>query len=127
MKSNDNMINWFEISVNDLARATAFYETVFNIDMEAAEMMGMNMAFFPNDHVENQVSGALVKSKEHVPSSDGVKIYMNGNPDLAVPLSKVVAANGKIIMPKTHISDEVGYMAFFMDTEGNVLALHSTS
>lgn len=42
MKSNDNMIKWFEISVNDLARATAFYETVFNINMDASDALHSN-------------------------------------------------------------------------------------
>jgi predicted enzyme related to lactoylglutathione lyase len=61
----------------------------------------------------------------HKPSGDGVKIYLNGNPDLSVALGKVEAAGGKIIMPKTSIGPDSGYMAFFSDTEGNVIALHS--
>jgi hypothetical protein len=28
-------------------------------------------------------------------------------------------------MPKTQISPEIGYMAFFTDSEGNAVALHS--
>ena len=32
---------------------------------------------------------------------------------------------GKVLIPKTHITDEIGYMAFFEDTEGNVVAMHS--
>jgi len=61
----------------------------------------------------------------HKPSNDGAKIYLNGNPDLANALSKIEAAGGKIVMPKTKISDDIGYMAFFNDTEGNTVALHS--
>jgi predicted enzyme related to lactoylglutathione lyase len=61
----------------------------------------------------------------HKPSADGVKIYLNGNPDLAKILSKVEKAGGKITMPKTKISDDIGYMAFFIDTEGNSIGLHS--
>ena len=40
-------------------------------------------------------------------------------------LNKVEKAGGKITLPKTKISDEIGYMAFFHDTEGNKLAFHS--
>ena len=72
-----------------------------------------------------KASGGLVQSPMHKPSADGVKIYLNGNPDLSIALSKVEKAGGKITMPKTKISDDVGFMAFFVDTEGNVVALHS--
>jgi hypothetical protein len=32
---------------------------------------------------------------------------------------------GKILMGRTEINPEIGYMAFFLDTEGNRVALHS--
>ncbi len=55
----------------------------------------------------------------HKPSADGAKIYFNGNPDLDIALGNVAAAGGKITMPKTKISDEIGNMAYFIDSEGN--------
>ena len=125
MTQNENSINWFEISVTDIARAKKFYEAIFGIEMPLDNMMGMDMAFFPYDAGNGKVAGALVKSDMHKPSGDGVKIYLNGNPDLSVALGKVEAAGGKIIMPKTNIGPDVGNMAFFIDTEGNVIALHS--
>jgi uncharacterized protein len=88
-------------------------------------MMGMEMAFFPWEQGSGKASGGLVQSQMHKPSSDGVKIYLNGNPDLSNALSKVENAGGTITMPKTKISDDVGYMAFFIDTEGNSIGLHS--
>ena len=125
MTGKENAINWFEIPVNDINRAVKFYETVFDIKMETTDMMGMQMAFFPYEQGGGKASGGLVKSQMHTTSADGVKIYLNGNPDLSKALSKVEEAGGKITMPKTKINDEVGYMAFFIDTEGNALALHS--
>ena len=125
MTQNENAINWFEISVSDIARAKKFYETILEIEMPVDNMMGMDMAFFPYDPGNGKVAGALVKSDMHKPSADGAKIYLNGNPDLALALGKVEAAGGKIIMPKTNIGPAVGNMAFFTDTEGNVIALHS--
>ena len=125
MTAQENALNWFEISVSDIGRATKFYETIFDIKMEQSEMMGMQMAFFPADGMNGKISGALVQSNMHKPSADGVKVYLNGNPDLDIALAKVEAAGGKITMPKTKISDEIGYMAFFVDTEGNGGALHS--
>jgi len=127
MDGNVNAINWFEISVSDIARATKFYETIFDIKMEQVEMMGMKMAMFPgSNNMNGKVSGALVESQMHKPSADGAKIYFNGNPDLGVALGKVEAAGGKVTMPKGKISDDIGYMGFFIDTEGNSVALHSS-
>jgi len=125
MDGKVNIINWFEVSVSDMARAKKFYETVFAIEMHQTEMMGMQMAFFPAEDMNGKVSGGLVQGPMHVPSMDGAKLYFNGNPDLSDALSRVEAAGGKITMPKTHISPEVGYMAFFIDTEGNAVAMHS--
>lgn len=127
MDGNVNIINWFEVSVSDIARATKFYETIFDVKLEQMEMMGMKMAFFPAENMNGKVSGGLVQGDMHKPSSDGVKIYFNGNPDLDVALSKVAAAGGTVTMPKTKISDEIGYMAFFIDTEGNGVAMHSNN
>lgn len=125
MTSQENALNWFEISVADISRAKKFYETIFGIEMPVQEMMGMQMAFFPAEDMNGKVSGALVQGPMHKPSIDGAKIYLNGNPDLDLALNKIEAAGGKVVMPKTHISDTVGYMAFFIDSEGNNVALHS--
>lgn len=127
MDNSVNALNWFEISVNDIARAKKFYEDIFSIKMDTMEMMGMQMAFFPMENMNGHVSGGLVQGAMHKPSADGAKIYLNGNPDLDVALSKVEAAGGKVTMPKTKITDDIGYMAFFMDTEGNGVALHSNN
>ena len=125
MTNKENSLNWFEISVTDMDRAKKFYETIFGIEMPVQEMMGMKMAFFPAEDMNGKVSGGLVQGPMHKPSADGSKIYLNGNPDLSQALSKVEKAGGKVVMPKTKISDEIGHMAFFTDSEGNTVALHS--
>ncbi len=126
MDGKVNIINWFEISVSDMARAKKFYETVFDIQMQEMEMMGMQMGFFPGEEMSGKVSGALVQGPMHKPSTDGAKIYFNGNPDLAAALGRVEAAGGKITMPKTLINESTGYMAFIIDTEGNSVGMHSS-
>ena len=125
MNAQVNALNWFEISVTDLSRAKKFYEKVFDIEMPEETMMGMEMAFFPANPGNGKVSGCLCKSPYHTPSKEGAKIYLNGNPNLSHALSKIESAGGQISMPKTKINDEVGYMAMFTDTEGNLVALHS--
>ncbi len=125
MTATENAINWFEIPVSDMDRAKRFYETILDIEMPEETMMGMKMAYFPSDSGNGKVSGSLVQSDDHRPNADGIKIYLNGNPDLAAALSRVPSAGGQVVMPKTKISEEIGYMAFFIDSEGNSMAFHS--
>lgn len=120
-------ISWFEIGTTDLGRATKFYETIFGVQLAPLDLPNIKMRMFPLDDMMNGVGGALVDSGGfHKPSAtDGPLIYLNGNPDLQNVLDKVEAAGGKIMVPKTQISPEYGYMAVFLDTEGNRIALHS--
>jgi uncharacterized protein len=125
MDANANALNWFEISLSDIARAKKFYEAAFSIKMEIQDMMGMKMAYFPTDAMSGKVGGSIVESPYHKPSADGVKVYLNANPDMEAILAKITAAGGQVMMPKTKISDDIGYMAGFVDSEGNHVALHS--
>ena len=125
MTNKENALNWFEISVTDISRAKKFYETIFGIQMEQQEMMGMQMAFFPSEDMNGKFYGSLVHGPIHKPSTEGARIYLNGNPDLSIALARVESAGGKVLMPKTKISDDVGFMAAFSDSEGNGVALHS--
>lgn len=123
----DNAISWFEIPATDIDRAQKFYESIFLIKMNALDVPSMKMRMFPLDDPMKGVGGTLVDSGGfHKPSAtNGPLIYLNGNPDVEIVLGRVEAAGGKITVPKTQISEEYGYMAVFLDTEGNRIALHS--
>jgi predicted enzyme related to lactoylglutathione lyase len=125
MNKETNSINWFEIPVTDLQRAKHFYQVAFSIHMEDMDMPGTEMSGFPGDMGNGKVSGALVKSDYSIPSPDGILIYMNANPDMADVLQRIESQGGKINMGKTLISPEIGYMASFIDSEGNRIGLHS--
>jgi uncharacterized protein len=126
MDKTTNALNWFEIPATDISRATKFYETAFGIKMDAMpEMMGMKMASFPAEMGNGKVSGALAQSSNHKPGQEGAVIYLNANPSIDSIIGNIEKAGGKIIMPKMQISPEIGYMAFFVDTEGNRLGLHA--
>lgn len=125
ISAETNAINWFEIAVTDIARAKKFYETILEIEMTPMEMMGMKMAMFPYDGSKGAVGGALVQSEMHTPSATGAVIYLNANPDLDLVFNRIEKAGGKTSMPKTLIDKNTGYMAFFTDTEGNTVGLHS--
>lgn len=123
----NNAISWFEIPATDLPRAQKFYETIFGIQMIPMDMENIKMRMFPLDDNMTQVGGVVVDSGGfHRPSlTEGPLIYLNGNPDVQNVLNKVEIAGGTIMVPKTQISPEYGYMAVFIDTEGNRIGLHS--
>jgi hypothetical protein len=120
-------VSWFEIPAIDLERATKFYETIMGIELIPMDMPEMRMRMFPVADMMNDVGGALVDSNGfHKPSTtDGVLLYLNGNPDVQIVLDKVEAAGGAIVLGKTEISPEHGFMAIITDTEGNRIAFHS--
>ena len=120
-----NAINWFEIPTNDLERALKFYETVFAMTLIPMDMPGFQMRMFPTDD-RMGTSGALIYAPDfYKPSATGTMVYFNANPDLQVFLDRVETAGGTIVMPKTAIDPEIGFMAAIIDSEGNRVALHS--
>jgi len=128
MEKDSNALNWFEIPAADINRASKFYGTIFNHQMvDMGEQMGMKMSGFPTAMDGGHVSGSLVQGPNHKPSADGAVVYLNANPDMQAVLDRIEPAGGKVIMPKTQISDEIGAMAFFIDSEGNRVALHSSN
>lgn len=120
-----NAINWFEIPVKNFEQAKSFYEGVFQAEMQVMEMkeMGAVMAFFPAD-MQNGVGGSIISGPGYEPSQQGTLVYLNGGEDLSDPLSRVEKSGGKVIVPKTSLGPN-GFMAQFIDSEGNRVALHS--
>jgi predicted enzyme related to lactoylglutathione lyase len=119
-------ISWFEIPTTDLKRAQKFYEQILEVQMIPMDLGNFKMCMFP---IEDQsgVGGALCHSPGfYQPSAtDGPLVYLNANPDVQIVLDRVEKAGGKILVPKTQISPEYGYMAVISDTEGNRVAFHS--
>ena len=118
-----NVVCWFEIPVSDFQRAVKFYGTIFDVQIKEVEMFDIKMGIFPTDG--KNVSGALVKGDDYIPSDEGALVYLNGGDNLQVVLDRISENNGQIIVQKTKISPEMGFFAIFIDTEGNMMALHS--
>ncbi|QMU63003.1 MAG: VOC family protein [Flavobacteriaceae bacterium] len=125
-----NMVSWFEIPVNDMDRAKKFYESVFQVELSINDFGGILMGWFPpaEDITVLGISGSLVKHEtEYIPSAThGALVYFNSQSgDIDNELSRVESAGGRILKPKTLISNEIGYMAVILDTEGNRIALYN--
>lgn len=118
-----NAINWFEIPVTDFNRAKKFYEALFGAEIMEMPFPDGKYGMLPCDMMEG-VGGGIVQGAGYEPSATGSLVYLNGGDDLSGPLSRVESAGGKIVLPKTSIGQN-GFMAHFMDTEGNKVALHS--
>ena len=118
-----NTIHWIEIPTNNIERAATFYNTVLDIDMKVKEAMGMKTAFFPHT-AETQTGGCLMQGPNYEPTDKGTIIYLNGGEDLQPALERIAKAGGKIILPKTSLGQN-GFMAHFLDTEGNKMGLYS--
>lgn len=118
-----NVITWFEIPTTDINRAAQFYSTILAMKVEATDFNGHQMAFFP--FAENAISGALVQEADIEPCTKGTVVYFDGGDDLNNVLAKVPDAGGQVLLAKTKVNDEIGYIAFVLDTEGNKIGLHS--
>jgi hypothetical protein len=121
-----NVINWFEIPAKNFNRACTFYGQVLNGAVQHIENEGpLKMGFLPGME-PGEVGGAIVEGEGYEPTNKGAVVYLNGGNDLNVPLGRVEAAGGKVVMPKTPIGEN-GFIARFIDTEGNAVAFHSMS
>ncbi len=119
------MVIWFEIPVTDMSRARAFYENVFDIEIDLQKMDGLEMGWFPNKNQIGMATGTLIRAGEHYkPCNDWVLVYFSCE-DVANEINRVEVAGGKVISDKKQISENHGFMAIFIDSEGNKIALHS--
>lgn len=126
-QSKNNVVGWFEIPVTNMERAIRFYETLLGLKLERQQMGPVDMAWFPWFEDGLGSAGALVcHQDDYKPSADGVLIYFTARSgDVANELSRVEDAGGQLLMPKTLITEDIGYMGLFLDPEGNRIALHS--
>ena len=116
-----NAINWFELFVSDLDRATRFYEAALDVKLRREEFGGTPMAIFMSA-ADGAVGGALVKNGQK--PGGGALVYLNANGKLDAVLGRIRKAGGEVVLPKTDIGAP-GFIATIKDTEGNVVGLHS--
>lgn len=123
-----NPVVWFEIYVQDMARARKFYEAVFQCKLETlaapeGEASDMQMLSFPMEMNAPGSGGMLVKMEGAPSGGMGTLVYF-GCDDCATEQGRVEKAGGKVFKPKFAIG-EYGHCALVVDTEGNTIGLHS--
>lgn len=120
-----NAVAWFDIYVDDLDRAVAFYQKVLGIALEAmGDPTGeTQMMSFPADMSIYGAAGALIKSPFAGPGVGGTTIYFS-SADVAIEEARVLEAGGVVVRPKFSIG-EFGFVTLCQDTEGNIFGMNS--
>jgi predicted enzyme related to lactoylglutathione lyase len=118
-----NPVGWFEIYVQDMARAKKFYETVLDITLDKLPVGDLEMFAFPGDMIANGTSGALVRMPGVPSGGNSVMVYFTCD-DCSLEGSRVAAAGGSVQRDKMSIG-EYGFVVLATDTEGNMFGLHS--
>ena len=126
----NNPVGWFEIYVQDMARAKVFYESVFetkleNLNNPETDSQGIEMWAFPADFETYGAPGALVKMNGFDSGENSVIIYFSCA-DCAVEEKRVTEFGGSIQRSKSSIG-QYGFISLVVDTEGNMLGLHTPS
>lgn len=119
-------VGWFDIYVEDMERAQAFYETVLDTTLSPMDDPidpTAQMRAFGDDFASHGAGGALVKLAYTQPGPGGSMVYFSCD-DCVVEQDRVVAAGGTIVRPKFSIGDH-GSVSIVTDTEGNMIGLHS--
>jgi predicted enzyme related to lactoylglutathione lyase len=118
-----NPISWFEIYVQDMARAKAFYQTVFDVVLTDMEMPDLSMCGFPSNMEIYGAAGALVHMPGFPSGGNSTLVYLNVD-DCAIEAARVAGAGGKIERDKMAIGEH-GFIVLALDTEGNMFGMHS--
>lgn len=122
----NNPVGWFEIYVDDIDRAKAFYQSVFAVSLEKLGDPtddNIQMWAFPSDYEKYGACGALIKAEGYPAGGNSILVYFSCE-DCAVEESRVEAAGGKVERAKMSIGD-YGFCTLVIDTEGNMFGLHS--
>ena len=118
-----NPVGWFEIYVDDMARARAFYETVLALELTALGGGDLDMWMFPAHNGMPGSTGALAHVAGMPAGNNSTLVYFSCE-DCAVEAGRVRDAGGELLRDKMSIGEH-GFVAHAKDTEGNMFGLHS--
>jgi hypothetical protein len=118
----------FEIPADDLDRAQTFYRQAFG--WQLSPMPEMSYTVVTTSAVDEQgrptepgaINGGMLARQQPVTSP----VVVIGVDDLDAALQQVQSLGGTVLRPKTPVG-EMGYSAYFTDTEGNTVGLWQTA
>jgi len=121
-----NKVCHFEIPSDDRARAKTFYAEVFGWRVEDMPFQDDVYTFAITTPVDEQfmytekggINGGIFKKEGPL---QGLVVTVEV-PSIDDHIPKIEAAGGQLLVPKGEVPD-MGYYAYFRDTEGNVMGL----
>jgi predicted enzyme related to lactoylglutathione lyase len=118
-----NPVGWFEIYVDDMSRAKAFYESILQVKLERLNNPDLELWGFPMAMERWGAGGALVKMEGFSAGGNSTLVYFNCD-DCATEEARVPQAGGRVFKKKMSIG-QYGFISLAIDTEGNMFGLHS--
>ncbi len=119
-----NNIAWFDVPVTDLDRAIRFYSAVLGSPVTREQTGSIPIGMLPTPDGEKM--GCLVAGSHARPSLDGVMLWFDAEGRLKDAVAAATANGGKIV-GEIHAIGEYGFRAQVRDSEGNRIALYSSS
>jgi uncharacterized protein len=118
-----HVLSWFEIPVADLERAARFYEVALDMKLQREQVGAESIAVF--QYERPSTGGCLIERTDHQPSPHGATLYLNATPNVDAALARIERAGGKTQGPVVQLPNDIGYIAFIVDPDGNRIGLHS--
>jgi predicted enzyme related to lactoylglutathione lyase len=123
LNQKHNRAVWLDIPVANLERACKFYEAVLAVPVHLSELGEFRMGVLDHDQGNG---GCLVESPDQVSSEGGLLVYFNAEGRIRDAVSKALAQGGRVL-EDTHSIGPHGFRAILLDSEGNRVALHSST
>ena len=117
-----NAVCWFEIYVQDMQRAKAFYEGVLQVKLQQIPA-GIEMWSFAMDDKLAGAGGALVAVPGVASGGNSTVVYF-ACADCAVEEARVAGYGGTVTRSKMSIG-EYGFVSLVKDPDGNQIGLFS--
>lgn len=121
--NNRNPVGWFELYVQNMERARAFYEKTFAIKLQSLPGPDIEMMAFPMVPDGPGCPGALVRMPGKDSGGGGTIVYFSCE-DCAIESARALQNGGRTLKEKFSIG-QYGFIALVYDTEGNLFGLHS--
>jgi predicted enzyme related to lactoylglutathione lyase len=118
-----NALNWFEIPVTDLTRASQFYGAVLKQTLTKQPFGPHELMIFA--YQQPGVGGCLIQAEAYQPSMQGAVIYLPVSDNMDAALQRVTAAGGLVSVGRTALPGDMGCYAHIIDTEDNRVGLHA--
>src|ERR1700737_2635519 len=106
---SNNPVGWFEIYVQDMDRAKAFYESVFGVQLKKLDSPAIDEIWaFPMHEKSYGAPGALVRMPGFSSGGNSVLVYFSCA-DCAAEAAKAASSGGKVEKEKFSIG-QYGYI-----------------